>query len=176
MFGTLISSVTVGAGGAATISFSSIPQTYTDLTLLVSGRSDAANSYVGIKFNGSATSDYSIMRLIGTGSAASSSSGSSLTSMTSAFVESQSADTANTFGNSQIFIPNYALTVAKTISADGVSENNAAGAFQFITAGLRTTTDAITSITLTPGSGNFAQYSTAYLYGTLKGSGGATAA
>jgi hypothetical protein len=52
---TLISSVTVGAGGAASMSFTSIPSTYTDLVVFCSGR--AANSFTSagllLKFNGS---------------------------------------------------------------------------------------------------------------------------
>jgi hypothetical protein len=36
----LIETVTVGSGGAANIEFTSIPQTYTDLKLVISGKND----------------------------------------------------------------------------------------------------------------------------------------
>ncbi len=177
MYGTLISSVTVGAGGASTINFTSIPTdgTYTDLCVLVSGRSTDANMYLGIKFNNSATSDYSRLFLFADGSSPQSGSVTGATSMTASGLNNRSDQTANTFGSTQYYIPNYALTRAKSVSADAVTENNSATSYLVISAGLRTTTDAITSITLTPGYGNFAQYSTAYLYGLTKGSGGATA-
>jgi hypothetical protein len=174
MFQTLISSVTVGSGGAASIDFTSIPQTYTDLVLVLSARSDAANPYVAVKFNASATSDYSRRWLYGDGSSAASGSVSGLTSATVAMLAARSDATASVFGNSELLIPNYALTVAKTGSGNNVNENNATSAFSSLTAISRSATDAITQITLTLGAGNFAQYSTAYLYGTLKGSGGAT--
>ena len=53
----LIQAVTVGAGGAAFIDFTSIPQTYTDLKIVVSGRTDRVRSndgsYMTLNFNGS---------------------------------------------------------------------------------------------------------------------------
>jgi len=56
----LISSVTVGSGGAATIGFTSIPATYTDLLLSYSGRIDQTGNVrqVDISFN-SNTSNFS---------------------------------------------------------------------------------------------------------------------
>lgn len=175
MIDALISSVTVGAGGAATISFSSIPQTpYTDLYLVVSGRSDAANMYLGIKFNGSSTTDYSRVFLFADGATTQGGQVTSVASMTASGLNARSDQTANIFGNTCYHIPNYAVTAAKAVLADAVNENNAATSYLLISGGMRTTTDAITSITLTPGFGNFAQYSTAYLYGRTKGSGGAT--
>ena len=77
--------------------------------------------------------------------------------------------TANTFGNSEIYIPNYTGSNYKSISADSVSENNASAAYANLFAGLWSNTAAINQITLIPGaSANFAQYSTATLYGILK--------
>jgi len=49
---TLISSVTVGSGGAATMTFSSIPQTYTDLLVRVSARNTSTSgSGLNMRFN-----------------------------------------------------------------------------------------------------------------------------
>lgn len=167
---TLISSVTVGAGGAASIDFTSIPATYTDLKLVVSGRSaqtGTAQDYGSLQFNGS-TSGYSNREVYGTGSAAASSSTSSQNQLYFTWVYPAGSATASTFGNMDIYIPNYAGSTNKSVSIDGVPENNAS-AIQYTTlsAGLWANTAAITSIKLliSAGSQNFAQYSTAYLYG-----------
>ena len=75
--------------------------------------------------------------------------------------------TANTFGNMEIYIPNYAGSSNKSVSVNQVGEDNAATAYATLLAGLWSNTAAITSIKLTPFSGgaSFVQYSTAYLYG-----------
>lgn len=161
-----IETVTVGSGGAASITFSSIAAGYTDLKLLVSGRCSTTDTTATIAYNTGGT--YTRRTLLGSGSAA--------TSNTSAvdFRISQSGDTASTFGNSEIYIPNYAGSTTKSYSVDSINENNATAAFQAITAGLWNQTAAITSIVLTPGSGNFAEHSTATLYGILAGSDGTT--
>jgi hypothetical protein len=46
----IISSVTVGAGGAAYIEFTNIPQTYTDLNLVFSGRNTSSGDWFSLKF------------------------------------------------------------------------------------------------------------------------------
>lgn len=166
MYGTLISSVTVGAGGASSITFSAIPGTYTDLCLVLSGRSTNSNYFDGIDiaFN-SSTASFTARFLDGSGSGVVSGTYTGLTT-------NGNTATSNTFGNLQMYIPNYAGSTNKSFSADMVTENNATAADQRIYAGLWSNTSAITSISLT--TTTFAQYSTAYLYGLTKGSGGAT--
>jgi hypothetical protein len=154
------SAVTVGAGGAASIEFTSIPNTYTDLCLFLSTRSAGGSSDVAITFNTSGGS-YSQKRLTGNGSTAISEGGTN-----TPFRNNSSGDTASTFANSVAYIPNYAGSTQKNFSVDSVNENNAATARAQLTAGLWDQTAGITKITLTiPGSENFTQYSTAYLYG-----------
>lgn len=165
---TLISTVTVGSGGAASIDFTSIPQTYTDLFVVVSARCTTTQTDILGKFNGS-TSGYSGRYLVGTGSSAVSGTVTNFMAITV-----DSASTSNTFSNSSLYIPNYTGSTAKSYSVDAVNENNATGAYSILVAGLWTGTAAINQITLTPASGNHAQYSSASLYGILKGSGGAT--
>ena len=160
---TLISSVTVGSGGAANIEFTSIPSTYTDLLVKVCGRSAASGSTyddLGIYFN-SSTANLSWRILYGTGAAASSTLG---TTRYFAFVPGASA-TASTFGNVEYYIPNYTGSNNKSVSVDSVTENNATTVLSSIAAGLWSSSSAITTITLNPANGNFVQYSTAYLYG-----------
>ena len=158
----LIQSVTVPSGGSASIDFTSIPSTYTDLVLEFSARTAQSEvaTWLKIAFNGSASS-FSSRYLVGNGAAASSSTlaqyGGDAVSATS---------TASTFSNVQIYIPNYAGSTNKSYSVDSVTENNATSAYALMIAGLWSNTAAINQITLTPNTGaNFVQYSTAYLYG-----------
>jgi hypothetical protein len=163
---SLIASSTVGSGGAASIDFTSIPQTYTDLVLKISARSTSNSgvSWAGMRLaiNGSGTG-YSNTALYGDGSSVSTSGAS--------FVEtgiaSSSSATGSTFGNTDVYLTNYTASQNKSISADGVQENNAVQALSVLSANLWSNTAAITSISITlqSGIGNFAQYTTAYLYG-----------
>lgn len=156
------STVTVGAGGSSSISFSSIPSTYTDLKIVSSARTSSTPSGGSlISFNGSSTS-MSTRAVYGNGSTATSYSASnSLGNLVNI-----STTTSNTFANSELYIPNYAGSTNKSSSMDGVTENNATGANAFFNANLWSQTAAITSITLTPeGGDNYVQYSTFSLYG-----------
>jgi hypothetical protein len=76
-----------------------------------------------------------------------------------------STDTASVFGSTEIYIPNYLSANQKSLSVDSLPENNATGTMASLLAGLWNQTSAITQITLTPYLGNWAQYSSATLYG-----------
>lgn len=159
--------VTVGSGGAADITFSSIPNTYTDLILKVSARTNTAQNYVSlaVRFNGDTSAVYSTRLLYGDGSAAGSGSESAQTRSQWQYGTGTSA-TANTFGSIDLYIPNYAGNTNKSFSGDSVSENNATNAIAALKSGLWANTAAITSITIyDPLPNNFLQYTTAYLYG-----------
>jgi hypothetical protein len=159
---TLIQSVTVGSGGAASIEFGSIPQTYTDLLIKLSLRSTTAvtNRTFYLNPNGSSANGTSRI-LIGNGASASSQTD---TRITGRDIPGTSA-TSSVFGNAEFYIPNYRSSVAKSISVDAVMENNATTAVSGITANLWNVTDAITTLTFVPELGDFAQYSSASLYG-----------
>ena len=160
----LISSVTVGALGALTIDFTSIPSTYTDLCLKVSARkTTSGGANLQMQFNGS-TSGYVQRTIIGSGSAVNSYSD---TSEIGFMYVTTSSDTANTFNNTEIYIPNYAGSNNKSVSIDNVTENNATAAAAVLTAALWSNSAAINRVYLqiANGVGTFAQYSTAYLYG-----------
>lgn len=171
----LIQTIEVGAGGAAAIEFTSIPGTYTDLLLLLSGRStNASHDPVFVTFN-SNSANYSYVSIWGTGSSVQSFSGSSLANVEIQYLPS-TAQTSSTFNNAGIYIANYAGSSSKSVSVDPVSENNGTTAYQIPMNWLWANSAAITTIKLDPANGNFAQYSSASLYGILKGSGGADAA
>lgn len=160
----LISAVTVGSGGASSIDFSSIPSTYTDLCFKISARitrSGSVTDIMNISFNGTSTNESS-RRLEGNGSSASSASNSLLL----AYQASTTDATASTFGNGELYIPNYAGSTNKSASNDGVSENNGTTAYAGFAANLWSNTAAINQVTFTPdGGSNFVQYSTIYCYG-----------
>jgi hypothetical protein len=156
---TLIDKVTVGSGGAASVTFSSIPQTFTDLKILASVRNTNTNNEFALTFNGNATS-YSSKVLYGTGSVAASYNGGS-TSM-DGNPSTPSNYTASVFSNNEIYIPNYTSSNNKSVSMDGVQENNATLSLAQLGAGLWSNSAAITSITLTAA---LAEFSTFYLYG-----------
>lgn len=156
----LIQSVTVGSGGAANIEFTSIPQTYTDLHLVISGRSTDTIIACLVEFNGS-TSSHSGRMIEGDGASAYS---YTTTSTMGAFI-TKSSDTANTFGSASVYIPNYSGSTNKSFSTDTITENNATTAYPALFAKLWSNTSAITSILLKPQAANFAQYSSASLYG-----------
>jgi hypothetical protein len=165
---TLIASVTVGSGGAASIEFTSIPSTYTDLVLKLSTRSSRnvfASSAVDLKFNSNGA-DYST-RILLKESGVVSSGNTSAQAQADVGYTSQDTDTANTFGSGEIYIPNYASSNFKSFSADLVQENNGATQYMSMVAGLWSNTSAITSVAfrIFSGSFNFKQHSTAYLYG-----------
>jgi hypothetical protein len=166
---TVIAHTELGSAQTS-IEFSSIPATYTDLVCVLSTRT--ANAAIGevinILFNGS-SSNISARLLYGAGSGSPVSS----TSTSNMGFTSGADATASTFGNAIIYIPNYAGSTNKSFSADSVSENNATTAYQVLIAGLWSQTTAINSLTFDPGNNaNFVQYSSATLYGILKGSSG----
>jgi hypothetical protein len=168
---TKIATVTVGSGGVSTIDFSSIPTTYTDLCLKVSLRSDVTGGgrdYFALRFNAN-SSDYSWRWLYGYDSGTVGSNSGSAQTYQKVFTMTDSQTTANTFGNAEVYIPNYASSNYKSSSGDSVAENNSTATYMLVlNAGLWSNTAAINQITIYPnngGSGNFVQYSTATLYG-----------
>ena len=169
---TLLEKITVGAAGASSVTFTSIPQTYTDLQILVSARSTRTSDFrdeLFIRFNSDSGNNYSVRDLNGSGSTAGTSSSLTTNYLKRGTTPTDNA-TASTFSNNTIYIPNYTGSNQKSVSTEEVTENNSAtNNYLDLRAGLWTGTSAITSISLTPEVGpNFAQYSTFYLYGIAK--------
>jgi hypothetical protein len=164
-----IASVTVGAGGTSSIDFTSIPGTYTDLKVVISARGSRSNSgsqTVSVRFNSDSGANYSYRRIYADGTTAAA-DGSTGDSYGTAGYVAKVYDTANTFGNCEIYIPRYAGSSQKSYSSDGVEENNATLAYASLVAGTWSGTSAITGISLyaSNGSFNWEQYSSAILYG-----------
>jgi hypothetical protein len=165
----LLQKNTVGGAGASSVTFSSIPQTYSDLIIKVSAKTTDANiaQSMYMTINGGAQgSVLSQNWMIADGSSTAAGYYSSI-SLVYPFYINGSTSTANSFGNGVIYIPNYANTTKqKSMSSEGVAENSTTsqgrievGAISFAS------TSAITSLLFGPGAGSFTQYSTFYLYG-----------
>jgi hypothetical protein len=167
-----IASVSVGVLGAASIDFTSIPATYTDLLIKVSARCDQAGSVgddIYMQFNNDAGGNYSFKKLFGNGSTAGSNSGTSFRNNARVGRYTALSATASTFASNDIYIPNYAGSTQKSISADGSEENNSTTAVSVLDASIWTGTAAISSFKIFPlVTANFVQYSTATLYGIKK--------
>lgn len=163
---SLVQSITVGAGGAANIEFTSIPQTGTHLLIALSSRNSIAGYAVTMSFNGSTATNYAVQVLYGDG--ANGKYAQRLTTQPSLELGASSGgtDTANIFGMHEIIIYDYTSSQTKSISVNSVSETNtSANAYQTFVAGEWLLTDAISSILLKPGgTATFAQYTSASLY------------
>jgi hypothetical protein len=159
-----IATVTVGSGGAASIDFTSIPATYTDLLVKLSLRySGNGDSRVYFNFNGAGLNATSRL-LYGFGSSGVGST--SYSTGVAVFGLCGSTETANTFANNEVYIPNYiSASTYKSFSSDGTNETNNTINAMGLMAGLWSNNSAISSIAITPPSGTFVQYSTATLYG-----------
>jgi hypothetical protein len=157
----IIASTTVGSGGAASIEFTSIPQTYTDLLIKFMARNESTGPELAVISFNSSTANFSSLYLEG--------NGASVTAGTYArFIgtEVPSSATANTFSSHEIYIPNYTNSTNKVYTAFAASENNGTTAYTNLIAGLRSNTAAITSIKLSlTDNTDLAQYSSATLYG-----------
>jgi hypothetical protein len=158
-----IATVTVGGGGAASVSFSSIPSTYQHLQIRYTARTNraATSDLLNITLNGSATTTGHF--LYGTGAAVSS-------GVLNSFVGWATANsaTSNAFGTGVIDVLDYENTnknrVLRALAGwDGNGDGEIA-----LTSVLQTSTTALSSFTITPASGSFVQYSSFALYG-IKG-------
>lgn len=153
---------------AASVTFSSIPQIYTDLVLRCSIRGTHAGFTVNgeLVVNNSSTSNLTTRYLYGYGSNATSSNDGPLNYLLIKEAIPGTSITSNTFNSLEIYIPNYAGSTNKPFSVSSVTENNSSTINAIIAqAGLRTNTAAITELRIQSSSGNFASGSTFHLYG-----------
>lgn len=163
-----IAEYTVGAGGVATVDFTSIPQTYTDLYLSVSVR--GANSggpesyFLYASFNG-VTTNRTYRRLEATGGSISYDTGS----LAPICVAGGTAVGTNIFAAGSTHISNYSSTTAnKNYYSSWSSEHDSTASDVGIIAGLWQNSAAISSISIYLSSGNIAQHSRFSLYGITK--------
>lgn len=162
-----IATVTVGAGGSSTVTFSSIPSTYTHLQIRGIARNASTNSLFFLQINSDTGSNYSYHRLTGNGTAASASGTATDTGL---YQFGRSPNATNVFGVAIYDFLDYANTNKyKTVRGLQGYEDNSGGSINMVS-GLWQSTSAITSISITMNSSLlFAEYSQFALYG-IKGS------
>jgi hypothetical protein len=157
-----IASVTLGSD-AANIEFTSISGSFTDLVVVafVRGTTAAATETIYLRVNGDTGNNYSATTLFGTGSSAASGRTSSTSLITGGGIYAANAS-ANLFSAYTINLMSYANTnVNKTV----LTGTATAGAVVNRIVGLWRSTNAITTVTIFPGSNNLKSGSTASLYG-----------
>lgn len=147
----------------ATITFSSIPSTYTDLRLVFSCTFSVAGQIANVRFNSDSGTNYSSTWLEGNGSAAS----SYRTTNDTRIQFSNGAGTTTIPNLCILDIFSYAGSTNKTALQSVSGDANGSG-YVFRTVNLWRSTSAINRIDLTTGSGNFNTGTTATLYGILK--------
>ncbi len=167
---TLISS-SVLSTTAASVTFSAIPSTYTDLVLKTSARMSnggATDAVLDIELNGSSAANYSNTNLRGDGSAVASNrytTSTGLAYLRFTYSMNGSATTANVFNNGEVYLPNYTSSINKVAGNFSVLENNSTSAGVNTGAGLWQVTSSITQVKIYSGGDSFASGSSFYLYG-----------
>jgi hypothetical protein len=164
-----IATVTVGSGGSATVSFTSIPADYVHLQIrgiAKSARAGSARNDLIIKLNGSSTT-YAHHQLYGDGASAAALGTSSTTQGLLGINCVPSSGYTSQFGVVVADILDYLSTNKnKTIRSLAGTDNNGAGFISLSSALWYATPVAVTSIDLTvDGAHNFEQYSQFALYG-----------
>jgi hypothetical protein len=154
--------VSVGAAGAANITFSSIPSTYKHLQLrYLALPSTSGTKYSTLRLNGdTTTANYRYHFLNGDGGTAT--AGSAQNAYSGVYYSTTAG------GVAIIDILDYSNTNKNTTTRElNGSDNNGSGEVMLIS-NLWMNTAAVSSITLAINSGNFAQHSSFALYG-IKG-------
>lgn len=161
-----IATVTVGAGGANTVTFSSIPSTYTHLQIRGITRTPNNASFMSVSTSGGANYGLKGHYLLGTGASVASGVLNTTGTKGLALDVYVGSLVANQFGVYLIDILDYSNTNKYKTARAFTGYDDASSSLNYISH-LYDTTNAITSITLT-GDGNYAQYSSFALYG-IKG-------
>ena len=158
-----IATVTVGAGGSSSITFSSIPSTYQHLQLRISGLGNTNNSGL-MRFNSDTGTNYSWHALYGTGATASATNGTSQTFMIgNGFNLGPSSSTTPFVTIIDLFDYSSTSKYKTGRMLDGI-DLNGSGSIALMS-GLWMSTAAISTINIAPNTGNYTQYSSFALYG-----------
>lgn len=165
-----IATTTVGAGGASTITFSSIPSTYKHLQIRSSVLLTSANN-IKMQVNGDTASNYSSHSLTGGGTGGTTVSSGSLLS-TFMYAGFYAGGISNAPQAAVIDILDYKDTnkykTIRVLEGSGSNGNGLYGDYVGLWSGNWRSTSAITSITLYPTSGLFDINCRIALYG-IKG-------
>lgn len=158
-----IRSYVVPSGGVASVTFSSIPSTYSHLQIRMLTQLSGGNGEIDLQFNSDTGSNYSYHRIYGNGSSAVAEAGVSTTQATVGYYSSATS----VFNGAVVDILDYANTNKyKTIRSLNGMDTNGGGLVLFDSSSWRSTS-AISSITVfsKDGSRPLAQYSSFALFG-----------
>jgi len=164
---TLISS-NVLSSSAASVTFSAIPSTYTDLVVRMSVRTDRASTEdeLAIILNSVTTGTlYSNTNLYGNGTGVASDRTDGNRFEYRLRIDANN-NTSNTFASVEFYVPSYTASQNKPVSIDLAQEENGTTAHRTAVAGLFRSTSAISNIEFrSDNSANFVSGSSFYLYG-----------
>lgn len=168
-----IALATIPSGGASSIGFTAIPQTYTDLLIIGSLKTTktATNDYILGYFNSDTTDgNYSCYFTYTSGASGFTATSAATPSRYFGEIPGNASSVTNQFSATRIYIPDYTSSRTKSYGAETGQLNNSVGASQYTvaTTGRWSGTTGITAITFTSGdSANFMEFSTLTLYGIL---------
>jgi len=155
-----IATQTLGSA-AASITFSSIPGTYTDLRLVLTCTTSVSDT-VALQFNSDTATNYSYTLIQGTGAVANSGNN---TSATSAYIGSGAPTSTTVPGMYSIDVFSYAGSTNKTLLVNAAIDQNGSGDVTCAVC-LWRSTSAITAVKLLlTGGNNFATGTIATLFG-----------
>ena len=162
-----IATVLVGSGGSSQINFTSIPSTFKHLQIRAIARNTSTVADANYRFNSDSGSNYAWHLLVGNGSSA---SAFAFTGQTSIRGAGFNDNATSVFGGGVTDILDYTNTNKNTTvrTLTGMDNNTSTYSQIQFYSGLWLNTAAITTITITPSAGSFAQYSQFALYG-IKG-------
>jgi len=157
---------TVTSPAATSVTFSSIPSTYTHLQIRGIANNGEVSGYnnQSIRLNGDTASNYDYHTLYGDGTSAASTAGTTRTSIQDAFRIPPSS--TSIFGAFVIDILDYTSSNKnKTVRILNGGDSNGSGWIGLHSGLWFATPAAVTSVTLISSSGNFGTYSSFALYG-----------
>ena len=163
-YGAMVPIFSYVATSNANISFTNVPQTFQDLCVVVSTRdaATAGNNVLIFLLNGDGASNYSMTRLVGDGSSATSDRVSNSTFGGWTFVPNSSVS-SSIFGSSICHILNYTNTTTfKTMLTRGASDTNGAG-FSSMAVSMWRNTAAVNGVLVATSNGGMVTGSTVTL-------------
>ncbi|CAB4148206.1 hypothetical protein UFOVP696_16 [uncultured Caudovirales phage] len=161
-----ISTITIGGSSVSTIQFTGIPQNYTDLKLVFSARTTSGSglAYSTLTINGAQSTAVTFRNIVTEGSATVSTYTQAAYGTGGEVTSGGTPGTSPIFNSSELYFYNYSGNTAKAYSIDMMMGHLL---WAWVSANALSLTAPITSMSFY-NVNNFAQYTTATLYGIRK--------